>query len=91
MKLKKEQNKITLYLEDVEIGKITWNEESNILYVMHTFVDPKYRGNDYARILVDAVVEFARSERKTIIPVCPYVVKVMNRYDKYSDILEKQS
>lgn len=91
MELKKEKNKITMHLDGEEIGKITWTEESNILYVNHTFVDPVHRGKDYARILVDAVVAYARSEKKKIIPICPYVVKVLNRYDEYSDILEKQS
>lgn len=88
MELIKEKDRIVLYVDGNEIGEITWFEENNKLIVDHTFVDPAYRGNNYARILVDEVVKFARSENKKIVPVCPYVDKVLSRDDNAKDILE---
>jgi predicted GNAT family acetyltransferase len=36
------------------------------------------------------VVELARSEMKTIIPVCPYVKKVMEETEAFQDVLKKE-
>ena len=89
MVIKKFSDKISIYLDGSEIGKITWFEKGENLVVEHTFVDPKFRGNNYAKILVDEVVNYARVNGKKIIPVCPYVDKVLTREAKYNDVLNK--
>lgn len=88
MEFIKEQDRIALNVDGKEIGEITWFEENNKLIVNHTYVDPAYRGNNYARSLVDEVVKLARSENKKIVPVCSYVDKVLSRDDNFKDILE---
>ena len=89
MELLREKNKVVMKLDDKKIGEITWIEDNNNLVVDHTFVDPAHRGKDYARQLVDAVVDIARKENRMIMPVCPYVVKVFDRHEKYHDIYLK--
>lgn len=76
------------YIEDqVLIGKITYFEDENYhLVVDHTYVNPDYRGQNYGLILIDKMAEYAREVKKLIIPVCPYVVKMFERYDKYQDV-----
>ena len=86
MNIKKGEN--SFYLEDDKlIGEITYYEDENhYLIVDHTFVDPEHRGKQYAQLLVDRMVEHARSENKLIIPVCPYVLKLFKSNPKYHDV-----
>lgn len=91
MEIKKGNN--SFYLEESKIiGEITYIvDENNNFVVNHTYVDPEYRGNNYALLLVEKMIEYARSEGKKIIPVCPYVAKVMQRNEKYHDVWLKDA
>lgn len=90
MEIKRYKNKVSIEIDNSEIGKITWVERGNDLLVDHTYVNPDFRGGGYAQMLVDEVVAYAREEGKMIVPICPYVVKVLNRDAKYSDILKNE-
>lgn len=59
-------------------GRITIN---------HTYVSETLRGQGIALLLVEKVVEYARSEGLQIIPVCSYAKKVLARDSKYADVL----
>jgi predicted GNAT family acetyltransferase len=52
----------------------------------HTWVDPELRGGDHAKRLVQALVERARSEKRKVLPTCPYIRKVLERSPEYADI-----
>ena len=72
------------------LARITYvTKEPNIIIIDHTFVDPSLRGQGIALKLVDAMVDFARKNKKMVIPVCSYAVKVLNHDPKYADILAK--
>ena len=58
------------------------------IVITHTFVDPKYRGMGLANKLLDAVIDLALVTGQTIIPVCPFVIKVMTHGDKYKHLLD---
>jgi len=73
---------------DERIGEIVFHFEGDDIVVTHTFVDPSYRGLGLAGKLVDAVVSLARNARRMIIPVCPYVKKVLENGD-FEDVLKK--
>lgn len=66
------------------------NGGNNVIIIDHTFVDPSLRGQGVAALLIEKVVEMAREENLKIVPVCSYAVAVLNRGDKYQDILLKK-
>ena len=56
--------------------------------VNHTEVDKSLEGKGIARRLVDEAVNYARTQHRKIIPVCPYVHAVMMKNkDKFADLL----
>jgi uncharacterized protein len=57
--------------------------------IEHTEVDPSLEGQGVGKALVAAGVDFARERRVTILPLCPYAKKVMERTDDYADVLFK--
>jgi predicted GNAT family acetyltransferase len=57
------------------------------MVINHTQVFDGYEGQGIARQLVMAAVDFARTNNRTIVPVCSYAKAVLTRTDEYNDIL----
>ena len=57
--------------------------------IEHTAVDPSLEGKGVGKALVAAGVGFAREKGVTILPLCPYAKKVMERTPEYADVLFK--
>ncbi len=63
------------------IGYLSYDWESDSVFaIMHTVVDPEYRGQGIAKALLDSAVAFARKNSYKIRPVCPYAEKVFSRF-----------
>lgn len=74
--------------EKAAIAEITYIPKGGDRFVVnHTFVDESLRGKGIAQQLLDKVVELARKENRKIIPHCSYVKVMMDRYEKYKDVL----
>ena len=53
----------------------------------HTLVPPELRGRGVAEKLVRAALDWARQERKRVVPMCSYVAKFIERHPEYRDLL----
>ena len=73
--------------EGRRVAELTYRMMGATAVVDHTWVDPNLRGGKLAPRLVDAVVDWARRESRTISPACSYVRMVMDRKpDDYRDV-----
>ena len=90
MEFIKNERKIKLIADEEEVGYITFYKSDGKLVVDHTYVNPLHRGKNYARVLVDEVVKDARKQGVLIVPLCPYVDKVLNNSPSFSDVLYKE-
>jgi predicted GNAT family acetyltransferase len=87
--IRKEDRRLVLYNDDKPfIGEITWLQTKDILIIDHTFVKSEFGGKGYARQLVDALVEKARSENLKLLPICSYTKRVLIE-PKYEDVLKQ--
>ena len=59
------------------------------LVINHTEVDEDLRGKDFGEQLVNAAVEYARSQSIKIIPVCSFACSVFEKTNEYKDVLER--
>ena len=55
----------------------------------HTFVPPELRGRGVAERLVRTALDWARQERKRVVPACSYVAKFIERHQEYRDLVAK--
>lgn len=70
------------------VGELDFVIADGQMRIDHVGVRPEYRGQGFARQLVDAAVSVARRENCRILPVCPYAQKVLSRTAQYADILK---
>jgi predicted GNAT family acetyltransferase len=76
--------------EDHELAEMVyqWDGDKRII-IDHTEVDPSLEGKGIGKALVARAVEFAREKGITILPICPYAKKVMERTPEYADVLSR--
>lgn len=89
MEVKINNDKIILLDEGKEIGKLTWTLVEDNYLVDHTYIDKAYRGQNLGMVLVNELITIVRSQGKKIIPICPYVDKVLSSSSEYEDVLKR--
>ena len=57
------------------------------IVIDHTFVKEDYRHRGIAHELLMKVVDYARREKKRIIPQCSYAREVLTKHEEYKDVL----
>jgi predicted GNAT family acetyltransferase len=85
-----EPSSFDIYDEDGKAGEMIFDIKDNDLTVYHTEVEPAKEGKGYAKMLLDAMVAYARENRLMVIPMCPYVhIQFKRHEDLYRDIWNK--
>ncbi|MEG0851442.1 MAG: GNAT family N-acetyltransferase [Flavobacterium sp.] len=80
------------YFEAVEDGKeagkmtYTWAGDSKFI-IDHTEVNPDFNGKGVGKKLVMAAVEYARTNKLKIIPLCPFAKSVFDKVEEIRDVL----
>jgi predicted GNAT family acetyltransferase len=62
---------------------------SDVLELYSTYVPPGDRGHGIAARLVQAAVEYARTEGLRIIPTCWYVAVWLRRHPEHADLVAR--
>ncbi|MFY0637305.1 GNAT family N-acetyltransferase [Maricaulis maris] len=72
-----------------ETGEMTWSRlSSSRIIVDHTGVPDSLRGLGVGAALARQVVETARAEGVTILPLCPFLKAQAERHPDWSDVIE---
>ena len=73
-----------------DLAEMSYRWSGNEHFIIdHTEVDPSLEGKGIGKALVARGVEFAREKGVTILPLCPYAKKVIERTPEYADVLFK--
>ncbi|WP_217560236.1 GNAT family N-acetyltransferase [Paenibacillus sp. GbtcB18] len=74
------------------VGEMTYHMvDVDTWIVNHTFIEPKYRGRNLGRMLLDYVVAEARENGRKIIPACSYVLEQFKQNpDEFADVWLKE-
>lgn len=70
---------------DGKLSKLEYkrNDENNVLDLHNTFVPVEHRGQHVGQTLVKSALEFAVANDYKVLPTCPFVRRVLDKYPKY--------
>jgi predicted GNAT family acetyltransferase len=57
------------------------------IIIDHTSVDDALRGTGAGKKLLAALIDWARAERKKVIPLCPFAKSVFEKTPEFRDVL----
>jgi uncharacterized protein len=84
-----ERGRGKFYIEEngEDEGEMEIAKTSNELIVYHTEVLKEKEGKGLAKILLTHMVNYARANHLTVVPLCPYVYSQFKRHPElYSDV-----
>lgn len=85
-----EASSFDIYDEDGKVGEMIFAINESDLTVYHTEVEPLKEGLGYAKMLLEAMVDYVRENKLMVIPMCPYVHLQFQRHEeRYQDIWNK--
>ncbi|HEY9228200.1 MAG TPA: GNAT family N-acetyltransferase [Gemmatimonadaceae bacterium] len=59
------------------------------IVLVHTDVSPELQGRGLAGKLAHAALEFARTNKLGVVPVCPFVQSYLERHPEYADLVRE--
>lgn len=70
-----------------KIGEMVVSVNDKKLTVYHTEIDQEYEGKGLSRLLLNALVDYARQNEMKVLPLCVFVHGQFKKHpEKYSDI-----
>ncbi|MDR6550801.1 putative GNAT family acetyltransferase [Paenibacillus qinlingensis] len=88
--LQKQGNAYILSTLSGTVGEITFRlVEAGTWVIDHTYVDPRYRGHQLGKQLLNMVVREARDKGRKIIPSCAFALEEFKKDSTYADVWEK--
>ncbi|NBR62552.1 MAG: N-acetyltransferase [Actinobacteria bacterium] len=83
-------NRYEIWLGEEKIGHADYLDVDGVLHITHTEIDPAHQGKNYAAILVrEALEDIEQTNSHKVWPVCPYVVKYMEKHPETQGLLSK--
>ena len=58
------------------------------ILIKHTEVIPAHEGKGYGSKLVSAILDKARAEGKSVIPICPFAAAYIKRHKEFHDLVK---
>ncbi len=65
--------------EDGSKAYVATEIEGGVLKILETYVPEQHRGRGYARVLVEGVLDYARSNGLKVFPVCSYAISYFTK------------
>ena len=69
------------------LAEMTYSMAGIRAIIDHTTVDDALRGTGAGKKLVEAAVQWARTEKLKILPLCPFAKSVFDKTPAYADVL----
>lgn len=75
----------------VTAGVVTYQLTGTIIAYTHTEVDPEFEGKGVGSILARAVMDDARAKGRTVVPICPFLSKWLEKHREYDGIVVRST
>ncbi|WP_262284333.1 GNAT family N-acetyltransferase [Micromonospora sp. MA102] len=72
-------------------GLVTYQLTGNIIAYTHTEVAPEFEGHGVGSLLARAVMDDARANGRTVVPICPFLAGWLEKHPEYDDIVARST
>ncbi|MEM2006151.1 MAG: GNAT family N-acetyltransferase [Sulfolobales archaeon] len=90
MEVKKAGGVFYIKLEDSSKAYVATETEGSVLKILETYVPESHRGRGYARVLVEKVVDYAKSNGLKVLPICSYAISYFMKNKEARDVLVEE-
>lgn len=71
------------------LAEMTYSKAGDAMIIIdHTEVNDALRGTGAGQALVEAAVQWARENKKKIMPLCPFASSVFRKNPSYQDVMQ---
>jgi uncharacterized protein len=72
-----------------KLAELTYSVAGSRVILDHTDVDDRLRGQGAGKQLVASAVDWARKEKRSLLPLCPFARSVFDKTPDFADVLAK--
>lgn len=80
-------SRFELLLDGERVGLADYSLDGDAMTVAHVETDPAHRGQGFAAVLMQGVLDSVRTNGQTIRPICPYAAAYMRERPETQDLL----
>jgi uncharacterized protein len=70
-------------------GVVTYQLSGNIIVYTHTEVDAEFEGQGVGSALAHAVMEDAKANGRTVVPMCPFISDWLLKHHEYDSMVAR--
>ena len=68
-------------------GFVVYRDEDGTRALVHTEVDPAFKGQGIGGMLAVGVLDQLRERGEQIIPICPFIASYIRKHPEYADVV----
>lgn len=87
--LEREEKRVAAYDGEKEIGEMSYSPSEKIWIIDSTKVDGEYRGQKIGRKMLKVIVDAAKEDDLTIMPLCPFAKREMEGDEELRRYIKK--
>ena len=85
----KQANRFEARVEN-ELAVLEYHSSSNVMILNHTEVPQHLEGQGVGSFLIKHVLDEARANQNSIVPMCPFVAAYIRRHQEYRDLVPER-
>jgi uncharacterized protein len=85
------QNRYEAYVGDELAGFVTYRTRPGVVVLVHTEVYPAYEGHGVGGRLASVALEDLRARGLKVKPLCPFIVRYLERHPELADVVAEGS
>ncbi|RBY78627.1 N-acetyltransferase [Blastococcus sp. TF02-09] len=81
-----ERQRYEMFTDGELAGFAAYQRTDELIVFTHTEIEPRFEGQGLGGELVGAALDDVRSQRRPVLPLCPFVQRWMDRNPEYHDL-----
>lgn len=73
-----------------ELAVLEYHASSNVMILNHTEVPQHLEGRGVGSVLIKFVLDDARANQFSVVPMCPFVAAYIKRHKEYRDLVPER-